>query len=189
MKIADRFDVITYGNRFEQKRPPFNNNPRREETKVRTVGPAPMDLDTIDKNKKNKLTPKEKEHLKKAGACFFCRQPGHIATKCPKKTAEPKRILVLSKDTQGHQVKQEVVLNFMRVNPKAQIPQAQSEGAIGLDLQSVQQVTIPTHERRLIPTGLAIEIPKEHYARIAPRSGLSVKYSLDVGAGVIDPDF
>src|ERR1700690_3359995 len=77
----------------------------------------------------------------------------------------------------------------MRVNPKAQIPQAQSEGAIGLDLQSVQQVTIPAHERRLIPTGLVVEIPKEHYARIAPRSGLSVKHSLDVSAGVIDPDF
>jgi dUTP pyrophosphatase len=148
-----------------------------------------MDLDTIDKNKKSKLTPEEKEHLKKAGACFFCCQTGHIATKCPKKTAEPKKILVLSKDTQGQQVKQEVELNFMRVNPKAQIPQPQSEGAIGLDLQAVQQVTIPAHERRLIPTGLAVEIPKEHYARIAPRSGLSVKHSLDVGAGVIDPDF
>ena len=72
MKISDRFNVITYGNRFEQKRPPFNNNPRREETKVRTVGPALMDLDTIDKNKKNKLTPEEKERLKKARACFFC---------------------------------------------------------------------------------------------------------------------
>ena len=53
MKITDRFDIITYGNCFEQKRPPFNNNHRREETKVRTIGPAPMDLDTIDKNKKN----------------------------------------------------------------------------------------------------------------------------------------
>ena len=105
MKIADRFDVITYGNHFEQKRLPFNNNYKREETKVRTVRPAPMDLDTINKNKKNKLTPEEKECLKMAGACFFYCQPGHIATKCPKKTTEPKRILVLSKDTQGQSVK------------------------------------------------------------------------------------
>src|SRR3978361_1526724 len=99
-----------------------------------------MDLDTIDKNKKSKLKLEKQEYLKKARACFFCYQTGHIATKCPKKTAKPKKILFLSKDTQGQQVKQEVELNFMQVNPKAQIPQLQSEGAIGLDLQAVQQV-------------------------------------------------
>ena len=72
MKIANRFDIIIYGNCFEQNRLSFNNNYRREETKVRTIGPTPIDLDTIDKNKKNKLIPEEKECLKKAEACFFC---------------------------------------------------------------------------------------------------------------------
>ena len=32
-------------------------------------------------------------------------------------------------------------------------------------------------------------IPKDTNARIAPRSGLTVKYSLDVGGGVIDADY
>jgi len=32
-------------------------------------------------------------------------------------------------------------------------------------------------------------IPEGFYGRIAPRSGLAVKKSINVGAGVIDPDY
>ena len=38
-------------------------------------------------------------------------------------------------------------------------------------------------------TGIAIAIPPSFYARIAPRSGLSVKSSIDIGAGVVDADY
>jgi dUTP pyrophosphatase len=40
-----------------------------------------------------------------------------------------------------------------------------------------------------LKTDLAIAIPENTYARVAPRSGLTVKHSLDVGAGVIDYDY
>lgn len=32
-------------------------------------------------------------------------------------------------------------------------------------------------------------IPSGHYGRVAPRSGLAVKNSIDTGAGVIDEDY
>ncbi len=38
-------------------------------------------------------------------------------------------------------------------------------------------------------TGLAFGIPEGNYGRIAPRSGLAAKNSIDVGAGVIDSDY
>ena len=38
-------------------------------------------------------------------------------------------------------------------------------------------------------TDIAIECPLGTYGRIAPRSGLAVKHSIDVGAGVIDSDY
>ena len=41
----------------------------------------------------------------------------------------------------------------------------------------------------LVQTGCAFTFPSGVYGRIAPRSGLAVKHMLDVGAGVIDPDF
>ena len=38
-------------------------------------------------------------------------------------------------------------------------------------------------------TDLAMTVPPGTYGRIAPRSGLALKYSIDIGAGVIDEDY
>ena len=38
-------------------------------------------------------------------------------------------------------------------------------------------------------TDLSIAIPKDTYARVAPRSGLAWKHFIDVGAGVVDYDY
>ena len=48
---------------------------------------------------------------------------------------------------------------------------------------------IPPGERKVVCTGIAIAIPAESYARIAPRSGLAAKHSIDIGAGVINQDY
>ena len=42
------------------------------------------------------------------------------------------------------------------------------------------------------PSGLnapVTAIPENTYARIAPRSGLAAKHSVDIGAGVVDADY
>ena len=41
----------------------------------------------------------------------------------------------------------------------------------------------------MIGTGLAFGIPVGNYGRVAPRSGLAYKNSIDVLAGVIDADY
>src|SRR4051794_26611050 len=79
-------------------------------------------------------------------------------------------------------------MRIKKVTPDAKIPQTQTKGAIGLDLHANQEVVIPTKQRVVVPTGIAAEIPRGHYLRVAPRSGLSKK-GLDIGAGVIDPDY
>lgn len=43
---------------------------------------------------------------------------------------------------------------------------------------------MPARGKALIKTGLSIAIPESTYARIAPRSGLAWKNSIDTGAGV-----
>lgn len=43
---------------------------------------TPMEIDTI---RKGKLTEQEREHLRKIGGCFFCREIGHLSRNCPKK--------------------------------------------------------------------------------------------------------
>ena len=41
----------------------------------------------------------------------------------------------------------------------------------------------------MVRTDLAIAVPEGTYGRIAPRSGLAMKKSVDTGAGVIDFDY
>ena len=41
----------------------------------------------------------------------------------------------------------------------------------------------------MVPTDVVVALPAGTYGRIAPRSGLALKHGIDVGAGVIDPDY
>jgi dUTP pyrophosphatase len=56
----------------------------------------------------------------------------------------------------------------------------------GFDVEAEQEVVIPAGESRLIGTGLHLEIPEGWVGVLKSRSGLSVKFNLEVGAGVID---
>lgn len=80
-------------------------------------------------------------------------------------------------------------LFFVRTCDTATPPKRSSPGAAGYDLCAAFYVEVPARDRALIPTGIKVAIPSGYYGRIAPRSGLAVTQGLDVGAGVIDPDY
>lgn len=84
-------------------------------------------------------------------------------------------------------------LQVMKLNESATLPTYGSEFAAGLDLYSNAQFKIEPHSRAVVTTGIALcwtgPDEKNYYMRIAPRSGLSVKNSIDIGAGVIDWDY
>ena len=40
-----------------------------------------------------------------------------------------------------------------------------------------------------VKTDISIQIPTGYYGRVAARSGLALKHSIDIGAGVIDEDY
>ena len=81
----------------------------------------------------------------------------------------------------------------------ATAPRYATPGAIGMDICSYVDIEIPARDRRLVPTGIVAYIPDfsslqlspglSYYLRVAARSGLSVKHSLDVGGGVVDSDY
>ena len=77
-------------------------------------------------------------------------------------------------------------VNLLHVSSK--IPKKADIGAAGYDLYSVDDIAIEANERKLVSTGISVEIPRYYYLRVAPRSGLSVK-GIDVGAGVIDSSY
>jgi dUTP pyrophosphatase len=80
-------------------------------------------------------------------------------------------------------------LSFKKLDPDAVLPTRGSPAAAGLDLYSIEAVSLNRGERRLIRTGLAVAIPEGFYGRVAPRSGLAVQEGIDVLAGVIDADY
>lgn len=85
-----------------------------------------------------------------------------------------------------------LTLRVKRLTPDAVLPTRGSSGAAGYDLSAClpdTTLTLTPGERAAIPTGLAIAIPVDTYARVAPRSGLAYKVGVDVLAGVVDYDY
>jgi dUTP pyrophosphatase len=71
------------------------------------------------------------------------------------------------------------------------MPRYASEEAAGLDLCSIEEISLQPLERRLVPTGLRVVIPKGFEAQIRPRSGLALKKGIGMvnAPGTIDSDY
>ena len=84
-------------------------------------------------------------------------------------------------------------IQITRVHRDALLPQYQTAGAAGADVYACldEPVTLQPMERRLIPTGLAVAIPRGYEAQIRARSGLSIKHGITMvnGVGTIDADY
>lgn len=73
------------------------------------------------------------------------------------------------------------------------LPKYESAQAAGMDIRCniSEPITLQPLERKLIPTGLYIELPVGYEAQIRPRSGLALKRGLTVlnTPGTIDADY
>lgn len=73
------------------------------------------------------------------------------------------------------------------------LPEYATAGSAGLDLRAnlESSVVIAPLERKVIPTGLFIELPEGYEAQIRPRSGLAIKHGITVinSPGTIDADY
>ncbi|MBC7535460.1 MAG: dUTP diphosphatase [Ferruginibacter sp.] len=73
------------------------------------------------------------------------------------------------------------------------LPSYATAGAAGMDIRAALNATIvlKPFERKLIETGLFIELPDNYEAQIRPRSGLAVKQGLTClnSPGTIDSDY
>ncbi|MFA5634913.1 MAG: dUTP diphosphatase [Anaerovoracaceae bacterium] len=73
------------------------------------------------------------------------------------------------------------------------LPGYETDGSAGMDIRAflTEPVRLDPGERRLIPTGISIELPEGYEAQIRARSGLSVKHGIGLvnGVGTIDSDY
>lgn len=76
---------------------------------------------------------------------------------------------------------------------KNSLPAYETAHAAGMDLRADVETTVvlTPMERKLIPTGLYIELPEGFEAQIRPRSGLAFKYGIGIvnSPGTIDADY
>tara|TARA_Y100000310_G_scaffold336387_1_gene420773 strand:+ start:2652 stop:3122 length:471 start_codon:yes stop_codon:yes gene_type:complete len=80
-------------------------------------------------------------------------------------------------------------IKYSIINPEGKEPFRANDSDAGYDLCSTEYVTLEPFQRRLISTGINVEIPEGFYGRVAPRSGLACKKGIDVMAGVIDSGY
>jgi len=73
-------------------------------------------------------------------------------------------------------------------NPR---PKYKTSGSSGMDLRANDNIKLSPGERRAVPTGIYIEIPKGIEAQVRPRSGLAIKHGITVlnTPGTIDSDY
>lgn len=85
------------------------------------------------------------------------------------------------------------ILKIERLAHNRFVPEYKTDGAAGIDLCAAisEPIILKPLERKLIPTGLKIELEHGYEAQIRPRSGLSIKHGITLinCVGTIDEDY
>lgn len=86
-----------------------------------------------------------------------------------------------------------VAIKIRRLHPTAELPRyahGPDEDA-GMDLHAVERVTLAPGDIKLVPTGLAVELPSGYEAQLRPRSGLALKHGITLpnAPATIDPGY
>jgi len=79
-----------------------------------------------------------------------------------------------------------------RANPGF-MPRYSTEGAAGADLKAdiADEIVLRPGERRLVPTGLWLQVPPGFEAQVRPRSGLAIEHGITLlnSPGTVDSDY
>lgn len=93
-------------------------------------------------------------------------------------------------------MEEKIIIKFKRLSDRFNdipLPAYSTEGSSGMDLRAAveDKIIIKPLETVLIPTNLAVEIPKGFEGQVRPRSGLAAKNSVTIlnTPGTIDSDY
>ena len=88
-----------------------------------------------------------------------------------------------------------ISVNFKKVNGGEDLekPAYQTPWSAGMDLRAniTEEIVLKPGERRLIGTGIALELTPSQFAFIVPRSGLAHKFGISIvnSPGTVDGDY
>ena len=85
------------------------------------------------------------------------------------------------------------ILKIEKMAHNKYLPEYKTDGAAGMDLCAAIEapILLKPFERRLIPTGIKIELEHGFEAQVRPRSGISIKHGISLVncVGTIDEDY
>ena len=84
-----------------------------------------------------------------------------------------------------------MTVKFRRIDPSAELPTYAHPGDAGMDIRSIEDLTIAPGARALVHTGLVMILPPGYEAQVRPRSGLALKNGVTVlnTPGTIDEGY
>lgn len=84
-----------------------------------------------------------------------------------------------------------VNVKVKRLSDRAITPKYQHLNDAGMDVYAIDDYVIPAGDRKLIPTGLAVELPDYCQLEVRPRSGLALNHGITVlnSPGTIDSNY
>ena len=84
-----------------------------------------------------------------------------------------------------------MTVKFRRIDPSAELPTYAHLGDAGMDIRSIEELTIAPGARALVHTGLVMMLPPGYEAQVRPRSGLALKNGVTVlnTPGTIDEGY
>ena len=84
-----------------------------------------------------------------------------------------------------------MTLKFKRIHPDAVLPAYAHPSDAGMDVRSVEDLTIPAGRHALVRTGLVALLPIGYEIQVRPRSGLALKSGVTVlnSPGTIDAGY
>ena len=80
-------------------------------------------------------------------------------------------------------------IKVKRLDPTAKIPTRSRNTDAGWDLYATQRVRVNGGSVKVVPTGIALEIPEGYFGLLKPRSGFAVGKESNITAGVIDSSY
>ena len=86
---------------------------------------------------------------------------------------------------------EQLLVPIKRLDETLEVPRYAYEGDAGVDLRAAEDFSLKPFERKLVPTGIAIALPRGYAGFVMPRSGLAVKHGISIvnTPGLIDSDY
>ncbi len=85
----------------------------------------------------------------------------------------------------------EIMVPLRKLDEGMPAPEYAYPGDAGVDLRSTESFDLKPFERKLVPTGIAVALPRGYAGFVMPRSGLAVKHGISIvnTPGLIDSDY